>query len=677
MYLFFSKSQVFFSTIHLSPQIRKRIIINYAPLVVMPSRRKPSNFYSVFLSGNVNKSSIRIPNRFIRGHRKKILLHDVVLVVSDHKVWRLGWMISGDGKLWLHKGWPEFACHYRIRYGCLLLFKHLGKSVFHVTIFDSSNCEINYASPSKPPKLKKEIDQYSCTNVVTFAISKSEIADLGLKCNIFSENRLYVRNIADVSRVSSLGNPGFSGQIMAGVDKDDKCPNKPVIREETNDDDLSENVHYSMTKAIKKSHIYKMPMKKSFGKAVGINGYHRLRLKNDDGKMWKVEVRKYAKEKILYVGWFHFRKDNKLKIGDLCEFNHVKDNLIHVRVLKKYDTNQRVLSPEHHHHQSPSPPSAVAMPPSRRKPTNFYSVILSVNVNKNTLRIPKRFIRGHRKKILLNDVVVIVSDDKVWNFGWMISGDGKLWFQKGWPEFAHHYRIRYGHLLVFKHLGKSVFHVTIFDSTNCEIDYPPPPSKKPKLNKEIYQVDDIDQYDEIEVDNLGLEKGEEQSSAKSFKSEYPSYKIVIRPSYTRNWGLPSGLAHGAAPIPAVTPPRCTGMGPVWGVSGSGKADVALRWQPIQVVWVIVPLDFMRRYLTCDKDHVTCVLEMSNGRKWGPIECRNYKTFGKLYGDNLKKFYDDNHVGVGNVCVFQLIDEIEKVLKVTISRAERNNSRNRV
>ncbi|KAJ9564099.1 hypothetical protein OSB04_000065 [Centaurea solstitialis] len=290
----------------------------------MPSRRKPSNFYSVFLSGNVNKSSIRIPNRFIRGHRKKILLHDVVLVVSDHKVWRLCWMISGDGKLWLHKGWPEFACHYRIRYGCLLLFKHLGKSVFHVTIFDSSNCEINYASPSKPPKLKKEIDQY--------------VTQMEGKILYFLLTHL---DLGYVSRVSSLGNPGFSGQIMAGVDKDDKCPNKPVIREETNDDDLSENVHYSMTKAIKKSHIYKMPMKKSFGKAVGINGYHRLRLKNDDGKMWKVEVRKYAKEKILYVGWFHFRKDNKLKIGDLCEFNHVKDNLIHVRVLKKYDTYAR------------------------------------------------------------------------------------------------------------------------------------------------------------------------------------------------------------------------------------------------------------------------------------------------------------------------------------------------
>ncbi|KVI02636.1 B3 DNA binding domain-containing protein [Cynara cardunculus var. scolymus] len=125
----------------------------------MPSRRKPTNFYRVTLSGNVNKTSLRIPNRFIRGHRKQILLNDVLLIVSDDKVWRLGWMISGDGKLWIQKGWPEFAKHYRIGYGHLLLFKHMGKSIFHVSIFDSSSCEINYLSPSKSPKLQKGIDR--------------------------------------------------------------------------------------------------------------------------------------------------------------------------------------------------------------------------------------------------------------------------------------------------------------------------------------------------------------------------------------------------------------------------------------------------------------------------------------------------------------------------------------
>ena len=92
---------------------------------------------------------------------------------------------------------------------------------------------------------------------------------------------------------------------------------------------------------------------------------------------------------------------------------------------------------------------------------------------------------------------------------------------------------------------------------------------------------------------------------------------------------------------------------------------------------IVPLDFMRRYLKHDKDRVNCVLEMSNGENWGPIECRNYKTYGKLHGANLKKFRDDNHVGVGDVCVFELINEIENVLKVTIFRDSGIYSRNRI
>ncbi|KAI3665745.1 hypothetical protein L6452_44375 [Arctium lappa] len=126
--------------------------------------------------------------------------------------------------------------------------------------------------------------------------------------------------------------------------------------------------------------------------------------------------------------------------------------------------------------------------PSRRKPRNFYTVILSDTINKTNLRIPNQFIKAHRKQILLNDVVLIVSDDKAWHFRWTISGDGKLYLQKGWPEFANHYRIAYGHLLLFKHLGKSIFHVSIFDSSNCEIDYSPP-FKSPKLEKGVDEIE--------------------------------------------------------------------------------------------------------------------------------------------------------------------------------------------
>ena len=77
------------------------------------------------------------------------------------------------------------------------------------------------------------------------------------------------------------------------------------------------------------------PMKKCFGEAVRINDYRSVWLKNDNGKMWEMKVRKHAEGKMFYIGWFDFRKDNNMQIGDLCEFNHVQDNLIRVHVLKK------------------------------------------------------------------------------------------------------------------------------------------------------------------------------------------------------------------------------------------------------------------------------------------------------------------------------------------------------
>lgn len=80
----------------------------------------------------------------------------------------------------------------------------------------------------------------------------------------------------------------------------------------------------------------------------------------------------------------------------------------------------------------------------------------------------------------------------------------------------------------------------------------------------------------------------------------------------------------------------------------------------------VPIRFLKRYLLSNNEmSVNCVLEVSDGRKWGPIKCRDYKTCGKLYGPNWKKFREDNQLGVGDVCVLELMNEMKKVLKVTI------------
>ena len=61
--------------------------------------------------------------------------------------------------------------------------------------------------------------------------------------------------------------------------------------------------------------------------------------------------------------------------------------------------------------------------------------------------------------------------DLDWKIGLTKSSDGKVWIDKGWPEFSKHYSIAFGHLLVFWYQGNSRFQVAIFDQTTVEINY--------------------------------------------------------------------------------------------------------------------------------------------------------------------------------------------------------------
>ncbi|KAJ4962327.1 hypothetical protein NE237_022266 [Protea cynaroides] len=85
-------------------------------------------------------------------------------------------------------------------------------------------------------------------------------------------------------------------------------------------------------------------------------------------------------------------------------------------------------------------------------------------------RIPRKFIRELRDE--LADIVVLkVPSGKVWSIG-LRKSDGKVWFDKGWQEFAESNSILENYFLVFRYDGHSNFYVTIFDTTACEIEYP-------------------------------------------------------------------------------------------------------------------------------------------------------------------------------------------------------------
>ncbi|KAI3699632.1 hypothetical protein L2E82_44056 [Cichorium intybus] len=132
--------------------------------------------------------------------------------------------------------------------------------------------------------------------------------------------------------VSPSGNVRSISHAASGGDGKKKKP----VKEETSDDDADVDgslvdVRKSFMRVFKKSHV------RYFWKATEMDRYNCVWLRNDERKTWEVKVSQYRLNKMPYLttGWLDFWKGNKMNVGNMLEINHVKDNMLHVRVLKK------------------------------------------------------------------------------------------------------------------------------------------------------------------------------------------------------------------------------------------------------------------------------------------------------------------------------------------------------
>ena len=95
--------------------------------------------------------------------------------------------------------------------------------------------------------------------------------------------------------------------------------------------------------------------------------------------------------------------------------------------------------------------------------------------------------------------------------------ENKIWLEKGWPDFAKHYSIKRGSMLVFRYEGNSEFHAVIFDTSTVEIDYPSIPVHfdNPDIDLELQALKEVvveDDFVEI-LDGLSpCPKAREKSS---------------------------------------------------------------------------------------------------------------------------------------------------------------------
>ncbi|XP_013623376.1 PREDICTED: B3 domain-containing protein REM8-like [Brassica oleracea var. oleracea] len=68
------------------------------------------------------------------------------------------WIVKIEGHR-LTQGWKEFAKAHDLRVGDVVIFRHEGDMLFHVTAFGTSFCEIQYAPSSIHVKVKEESEE--------------------------------------------------------------------------------------------------------------------------------------------------------------------------------------------------------------------------------------------------------------------------------------------------------------------------------------------------------------------------------------------------------------------------------------------------------------------------------------------------------------------------------------
>ncbi|XP_024974919.1 putative B3 domain-containing protein Os03g0621600 [Cynara cardunculus var. scolymus] len=254
------------------------------------------SFFKILLRDDVDY--LPLPPSFAKKYLKN-KNQTLILKTKSTVKWSIRYLKIED-RYYFMDGWLKFINDNRLRMGDFLVFWLQSSSIFQVYIYAPNGCLKNPTTSSG---------------------------------NLHRPIHSRVPLFRPLSAINSL-----SHVAVAGGGKNHKILKKHIVKvEETSDDDTKEGVQQSFRRVVSKTCIHKLAMNKSFVKGLGINGYRSVRLKNEEGKMWEVKVSMYGGEKVPYLtkGWFDFRKDNKIEIGDKCEFNRVKNNLLHVHVLKK------------------------------------------------------------------------------------------------------------------------------------------------------------------------------------------------------------------------------------------------------------------------------------------------------------------------------------------------------
>ncbi|GMJ08775.1 hypothetical protein HRI_004546700 [Hibiscus trionum] len=617
---------------------------------------KTPHFFKIILQEAIADGRLGIPRKFVRKYGNQ-LSSPVKLEVPSGAIWQVE-LTKSDERVWLQKGWREFAEHYSLEFGSFLVFRYQGNDHFHVLIFDRSASEIEYAfgknkeKPDLPCTVAQKKRRTDSSLHISLDCPKSSKIDLeNLKKN---ENSCSSTGKVDgVGRISVRGSPKM--EVLSCSQRLTNTEKARAIQI-ANDFRSTENpVFMVVLRPSSVSCGYQLSIPLDFAREFLTKHKCNLTLCNSAGKTWPVTYYVNAGSKTrqaqLYGGWQAFVQDNHLGVGDICVFEVIKlhEMLLRVHIYPVVEYASKTCRSQAHKTKA-GPVRTSTVSASDTKPdcqrircSSIAREFEGPNLDKQKNNMDLQY----STKELGGEFIYSAKHDN--GGGSSVRGClkpdcmGKSKMQPSTPTEKQ----RAADIASWSSSG-----LVRRKSTDKSHLSSPLPRKKIRTNSPSYQCGT---NSKLEVLSSGINPDDDERCVKT-----EVFSCMRR-------------------LTAIEKARAARIASAFKGSGSGNPVFMVVMQPSYVsntYKMFVPPEFARNFLTMHK----CSLTLCNsaGKTWPAKYFCNpkYKNLKAHLYRGWRSFVDDNHLRVGDICIFELIkhSESEILMKVVIYPAVENTSK---
>ncbi|XP_057248119.1 B3 domain-containing protein At4g01580 [Beta vulgaris subsp. vulgaris] len=261
---------------------------------------------------------------------------------------------------------------------------------------------------------------------------------------------------------------------------------------------------------------------------------------------------------------------------------------------------------------------------------HFFKIIVAPLTQKFKLRIPRAFVKKYGRHLSSDIYLNVPNSEQPWKVK-LEKTNNDIFLGEGWQDVMEFYNVKWGHFLLFRFDGGSIsqFDVDIFDLSATEIDYPLRKiscAMKRKSNVKTTVNLASSDFDNVKFSSYKSQDDVVQQSFHNFQSENPHFKVPIR-----SWNL---------------------------------AKLGLT----------IPLEYARAYLEGKHKQKIFIIGSGDEKRCYKLTLYVYlhnchKVKAEIFGrSEMRKFYRDNNLKLGDGCVFELLHPQNNIYKFTIFRA---------